>query len=187
MLLVDRGAVDDVVSVREFVQQLWQFFRWMLQVIVHSDDHVALRFADTAEHGIVLAVISAHLVPAYSPVQGSESLDHPPRIVAAAVFDEQNLEVDPLLLEDGAEAFMEPLKAFGCTVDRDYDGYLMHRIGNRQSRSLRFCSSVASVQPPLPICRPWSLDPGNPMERVQGRLSRDAGKGLQGYLGWVIA
>ena len=88
MMLRAWCAIYHIVSVVQPLKQFRDLFRWVLQIVVQSDDSVVPRRPDAAEQGIVLAVI-AHQVDAADPgvLQGQLLHDFPTPVPAAVVHE----------------------------------------------------------------------------------------------------
>jgi len=64
----------------------------VLQIVVHRQNQVVLRGPDAAEQGLMLTVVAAEAHAVHPRIIGCRSLDHAPRPVLAAVFDQQDFE-----------------------------------------------------------------------------------------------
>ena len=66
-----RAPVDHVEPLGERGEQLRDLLRRMLQIVVHRDEDLAARRADSGQKGVVLTVVAHEMEPAYGGVAGA--------------------------------------------------------------------------------------------------------------------
>ena len=137
VLLLGRGAVDEVEAFGQPVQDGGDLFRRVLQVVVDGNDDGMLRGPDAAQEGVVLAVITHQFEAADLRPLFDEAKYLLPTVVGAAVADEDDLERHPSPDEDRvqrANSFgrMIALLYTGMTIDRD-SSFIGHLESNRPS------------------------------------------------------
>ena len=81
-------TINHLETLVEFGHQLVDFFRRMLQVVVHRHQGVEPGRPNAAEERIVLSVISHQVDSAHPVMLRGEPLYHPPALVPAAVIDQ---------------------------------------------------------------------------------------------------
>ncbi|HZJ32808.1 MAG TPA: hypothetical protein VFD21_14630 [Vicinamibacterales bacterium] len=91
MLLAFRPSVHNVVAISELLEQPRDFFRGLLQIVVHCDDHSMPARPDSAEQRVVLTVIPHQIDAADLRVAARQRFDGSPAVVAAAVVDQDDL------------------------------------------------------------------------------------------------
>src|SRR5438045_2536990 len=119
MMLRAWCAIYHIVSVVQPLKQFRDLFRWVLQIVVQSDDSVVPRRPDAAEQGIVLAVIAHQVDAAQSLILATQVHDALPASIAAAVVHEDHLVRQVELLKHRREATHERAERQCAVVDRD--------------------------------------------------------------------
>jgi hypothetical protein len=100
-------AVNNVIALAKLVEQLLQFLRWVLKVVVHGDSDVTARSPNAAKHGVVLPIVAAHSETTNATIRSHERLDYVPGFVPTTVLDEQDLELDLELFQRLGEACIQ--------------------------------------------------------------------------------
>jgi hypothetical protein len=121
LLLGLRRPIDGVIVGRERRQHWRNFADRILQVVVHRHNDLMLRGPDAAEKRVVLSVVAAHPDASHSMVGAGQILDDRPRMIAAAVFDEDDLERRGDLFQRAHKAPMEFGQDALGPIDRNND------------------------------------------------------------------
>ena len=119
--LVLGRSIDDVATVGHFSEQLGNLFGRVLQIVVDRHDQLALRGADAAQQRVVLPVVARQLDASNPRVVLGERLDHRPRIVATAVFDEDDFKLAAERPERRDEPAMQLAQDVLRPVHRNHD------------------------------------------------------------------
>jgi hypothetical protein len=99
VVLLPAASVDDIPPLVDVLQELGDFPRGVLEVVVHGHGNVVPSMSQTTEGGVVLAEVPAQIDTAHSLVEVGKPLDFFPAVVLAAVIDEENLKPSSLLLQ----------------------------------------------------------------------------------------
>ncbi len=121
MLAVGRNAVDQVeVVTHDIGEHLGDFFRRVLQVVIHGDDVGAAGLLQAAHEGIVLPIVAHQLhsddVLGIALAQGLQTV---PRSITAAVIDQQNFVALAHAAQHGAQARMQLDQGGRRVINRD--------------------------------------------------------------------
>ena len=122
MLLSLRGAVDQITSLVQPIQQLRQLLGRMLKIIVHGHRDIEPGRAQSCEKCVVLAVIPHHAKPADPRMPLRQPAEDAPAFVAASVVHQDNLVGQPGRLKDGPKAPDEFGQPWRTIVNRDNHG-----------------------------------------------------------------
>ena len=110
-------AIHHVETFLQLRQQLGDFLRGILQVVVSSYHDLIPRGSDAAKKSVMLPVVPAQANPADACVALYELLDHSPGVVATTVLDQNDLECFGALLEYGDKPPVQIEERSLCAVD----------------------------------------------------------------------
>src|SRR5581483_1527712 len=115
------AAVNEVEVARlQGVEQHRNLFGQVLEVVVHGDDHIAPRMAEAAHQRVVLTEIPHELNRGHDPrITLVQPLHDSPRLVGAAVVNENDLELSAPGRQHLDDAAYELLQRAGRAVHRN--------------------------------------------------------------------
>lgn len=100
-----------------FSIQSWNFLRPVLQIAIHYDSPSTPAVVQSGCNPIMLPEIAAELHTHDSFIVSCQSVDYFPRPVAAAVLDEDNLEIRRHLLQGRPQPLIQLIKTGFSLVD----------------------------------------------------------------------
>src|SRR5579883_93583 len=148
VLLLNGDSVDDIPAPGEPIEQGRYFFGRVLEIIVHGDDDLVSRLADTAKQGVMLTIIAGQVDSAHFGVELGQRRDDFPTLIGTSVIDKKDLKCRGARLQHIANAGGQLRQARFPSINRDDDGYRLALHG-----PLRAIGLTISQQPglsPLP-------------------------------------
>lgn len=143
MFLAVVGANGQVESPLYGVHQFGDFFRWILQIIIHGNDDLTVRQIEATQGCVMLAAVDQQSRdPQVGAMRGLELFQNAPALIATAIIHQHDFISRVQSVQDFTEAGHQPWqRRFGVVNEDDNAELRGHEADGRLSIQRR-CSGI---------------------------------------------